>query len=198
MHSTPTRIVLAGSILFLGSLSTVSAVSLQSLPSSLSALPRQPVALTPPGAPKPGTEPPRALPAPPVEAPLAEPSSPSNQHDAHQPPVNAHDLVNMATAPLNHTVVAPVHKVEKKVGRLSEHVVRTVHLGHDRDGARLAEQIRAQVDRQVRRQLLNHATWTPTHLGSGDQFGQALRQQISKNIRRQLGASYVGRHRHEN
>jgi len=108
MHSTPTRVVLAGSVMVMGSVGTVSAVHLQSAPLPFGPASGTPRALSPatPAPQTPPLAPPAAVPAP---APLAPGTASSAE--AHRPPVSARDLINVATAPKRAVTVA-VHDAE--------------------------------------------------------------------------------------
>jgi hypothetical protein len=99
MHSTPARVALAGSILVLGSVGTVTAVQLWSAPAPLGRTSGTPRALFPaptaPQAPAPTS--------PDVAAPPASTSpTPRGRHDG---PVSAPELVQLGTAALSDRTV---------------------------------------------------------------------------------------------
>ena len=106
MSSMPTRLVLAGSVLALGSVGTVSAVHLESAPSPFGTTPDTPLALTPGTAapPAPSLAPPATPPAP--APPASGKSSRSVQSTDPLSPVSAKDLVNLAKGPKRAVTVA--------------------------------------------------------------------------------------------
>lgn len=108
MHSTPTRVVLAGSVLVMGSVGTVSAVHLQSAPLPFGPASGTPRALSPatPAPQTPPLAPPAAVPAPTPLAPGI-----SSSAEPHRSPVSARDLINVAKAPKRAVTVA-VHDAE--------------------------------------------------------------------------------------
>jgi hypothetical protein len=108
MHSTPTRVVLAGSVLVMGSVGTVSAVHLQSAPLPFGPASGTPRALSPatPAPQTPPLAPPAAVPAPTPLAPGI-----SSSAEPHRSPVSARDLINVAKAPRRAVTVA-VHDAE--------------------------------------------------------------------------------------
>jgi hypothetical protein len=110
MHSMPTRIVLAGSVLALGSVGTVSAVHLESAP--LGTMPGTPLALTPvPSAPASSKTPEAAAPVHVLPTPSA--GSTARTKPDERAPLNAKDLVGLAAGPLpKRTVTVAVHQFE--------------------------------------------------------------------------------------
>jgi len=122
MHPTPTRLALAGSILVMGSVGTVSAVSLQSAPAPLARVPGTPQALAAH----------RVAPAPRLHD--AAPSSTTDlvpiAPAVASPPasrpgsvLDARGLVNLATSPLPGGVVkVPVSGLDRPVKRVITHV----------------------------------------------------------------------------
>ncbi|HEX4356605.1 MAG TPA: hypothetical protein VH141_03735 [Pseudonocardia sp.] len=106
MSSMPTRLVLAGSVLALGSVGTVSAVHLESAPTPFGTTPGTPLALTPGTAapPAPSLAPPATAPAP--APPASGKSSRSVKSTDPLSPVSAKDLVNLAKEPKRAVTVA--------------------------------------------------------------------------------------------
>jgi hypothetical protein len=110
MHSMPTRIVLAGSVLALGSVGTVSAVHLESAP--LGTTPGTPLALTPVPATPATTKAPEAL-APVRVLPTPKDGSTARTKSDERAPLNAKDLVDLAAGPLpKRTVTVALHQIE--------------------------------------------------------------------------------------
>lgn len=170
MHPLPTRIALAGSVLFLGSISTVSAVNLQSSPSPLGTVEGIPRAMPSKGAGGPATqspvEPPASAPylaAPEAPAPEAAPTRPTAP--PVQLPATARGLINSATKPITRTLAAPlatvrrttapVHKVVRGVDRLPKDIVRTVTPRHRDLGRKFVDQLSRQIVREVSDQWLD-------------------------------------------
>ena len=98
MHSMPTRIVLAGSVLALGSVGTVSAVHLESAPAPLGRTPGTPLALTHVPATPATTKAPEAL-APVRVLPMPKDGSTARTRSDERAPLNAKDLVELAAGP---------------------------------------------------------------------------------------------------
>ena len=110
MHSMPTRIVLAGSVLALGSVGTVSAVHLESAP--LGTTPGTPLALTPVPATPATTKAPEAL-APVRVLPTPKDGSTARTKSDERAPLNAKDLVDLAAGPLpKRTITVALHQLE--------------------------------------------------------------------------------------
>ena len=114
MSSMPTRLVLAGSVLALGSVGTVSAVHLESAPTPFGTTPGTPLALTPGAAapPAPSLAPPATAPTP--TPPASGKSSGSVKSTDPLPPVSAKDLVNLAKGP-KHAVTVAVGDLARSV-----------------------------------------------------------------------------------
>jgi hypothetical protein len=112
MHSMPTRIVLAGSVLALGSVGTVSAVHLESAPAPLGTTPGTPLALTPvPAAPATTKAP--DVPAPVRVLPTPKDGSTARTKSDERAPLSAEDLVDLAGGPLSkRTVTVAVHQLQ--------------------------------------------------------------------------------------
>ena len=106
MPSMPTRLVLAGSVLALGSVGTVSAVHLESAPTPFGTTPGRPLALAPstPAPPAPSLAPPAMAPTP--TPPASGNSSGSARSTDPLPPVSAKDLINLAKGPKRAVTVA--------------------------------------------------------------------------------------------
>lgn len=104
MPSMPTRLVLAGSVLALGSVGTVSAVHLESAP--VRSTPGTPLALTPatPASPAPSPAPPATAPAP--TPPASGNTSRPAPSDGLRAPVSAKDLTDLAKGPKRAITVA--------------------------------------------------------------------------------------------
>ncbi|HWN33309.1 MAG TPA: hypothetical protein VNP03_11220, partial [Pseudonocardia sp.] len=102
----PTRLVLAGSVLALGSVGTVSAVHLESAPTPFGTTPGRPLALAPstPAPPAPSLAPPAMAPTP--TPPASGNSSGSARSTDPLPPVSAKDLINLAKGPKRAVTVA--------------------------------------------------------------------------------------------
>jgi hypothetical protein len=112
MHSMPTRIVLAGSVLALGSVGTVSAVHLESAPAPLGTTPGTPLALTPVPA-TPATTKAPEVPAPVRVLPTPKGGSTARTNSDERAPLNARDLVDLAAGPLpKRTVTVALHQIE--------------------------------------------------------------------------------------
>jgi hypothetical protein len=121
MHPTPTRLALAGSILVMGSVGTVSAVSLQSAPAPLARVPGTPQALAAHRvAPAPRLD---AAPSSPTDlAPIA-PALTSPPASRPGPVLDARHLVDLATSPLPGGVVrVPVSGLDRPARRVITHV----------------------------------------------------------------------------
>jgi hypothetical protein len=110
MHATPSRVALAGSILVLGSIGTVTAVDLQSAPTPLGKTSGTLLALTPaPTAP----HTPADEATDPIHHPTHSVSDRSSRPDRADAPVKAKDLVKLGTAPLSkHAVTVATEDVE--------------------------------------------------------------------------------------
>lgn len=121
MHPTPTRLALAGSILVMGSVGTVSAVSLQSAPAPLARVPGTPQALT---AHRVGPAP-RLQDAAPVSPADLAPAAPVVAPPSRPGPVlDARGLVNLATSPLSGGVTrVPVSGLDRPVNRVITHPI---------------------------------------------------------------------------
>ncbi|MDT7583129.1 MAG: hypothetical protein QOE32_679 [Pseudonocardiales bacterium] len=118
MHSMPTRIVLAGSVLALGSVGTVSAVHLESAP--LGTTPGTPLALTPVPATPATTKAPEAL-APVRVLPTPKDGSTARTKSDERAPLNAKDLVDLAAGPLpKRTVTVALHQLEDAADSASD------------------------------------------------------------------------------
>jgi hypothetical protein len=112
MHSMPTRIVLAGSVLALGSVGTVSAVHLESAPAPLGTTPGSPLALTPVPA-TPATTKAPEVPARVRMLPTPKDGSTARTNSDERAPLNARDLVDLAAGPLpKRTVTVALHQIE--------------------------------------------------------------------------------------
>ena len=110
MHSMPTRVALAGSVLVLGSVGTVSAVQLQSAPSPLGMIPGAALALSPaPTAPQ-SSSPTLSAPADIAPAPERTPAA-----APHSLPRSAKDLAELAGPLPRRTVSVAVREAEDAV-----------------------------------------------------------------------------------
>lgn len=112
MSSMPTRLVLAGSVLALGSVGTVSAVHLET--AQVRTTPGTPLALAPatPAPPAPSLAPPATAPAP-TPPPSGNTSGPTPS-DGLRAPVSAKDLADLAKGPKRAVTVA-VDDLERTV-----------------------------------------------------------------------------------
>lgn len=226
MHPIPTRIALASSVLVLGSVGTVSAVSLQSSPSPLERIPGTPQALSPPGS---SPRLPAAGPAEPVpvtpDMHIPAPSEGASGGSA----VDAGDLINIATSPLRSGAVAvpvddvarPVRHTVKQVAKQPRRVVRqtgelknkvrdevdsgvdkavrkAVNKADDRHQAKKARQIGNKFGREMARDMAGRF--------GGEIARQAVSRQMESHGEYQAGyramtagwsGEYVGRHRAE-
>jgi hypothetical protein len=119
MPSMPTRLVLAGSVLALGSVGTVSAVHLESAPTPLGRTPGTPLALSPstPAPPAPSLAPPATAPTSPP--PASGKSSRTAPRSDLLGPVGAKDLVNLAKGPKSAVTVA-VDDLQRTVSKVSD------------------------------------------------------------------------------
>jgi hypothetical protein len=176
MHSTPTRVVLAGSVLVMGSVGTVSAVHLQS-----AALPFGPASGTPralsPATPAPQTPPlapPAVVPAP---APLA-PGIPSSA-EPHRPPVSARDLINVATAPKRAVTVA-VHDAEDTLADTIDAALD--HARAHADSGYHADSDDGDDDSAAIRRIAVR--------GSQREFADAVSDQVQREFARQVSERY--------
>ncbi|HEY2100605.1 MAG TPA: hypothetical protein VGH72_29370 [Pseudonocardia sp.] len=131
MHSMPTRIVLAGSVLALGSVGTVSAVHLESAP--LGTTPGTPLALTPVPATPATTKAPEAL-APVRVLPTPKDGSTARTKSDERAPLNAKDLVDLAAGPLpKRTVTVALHQLEDAADSDSDSDSEDSDSGDDED-----------------------------------------------------------------
>lgn len=186
MHPLPTRIALAGSVLFLGSISTVSAVNLQSSPSPLGTVEGIPQAMPSKGAGGPAIHSPEApqasapyLEAPSAPAPESAPTRPSTSGPDRRP-ATARDLVAAAGKPVARTLAAPlstvrrgtapVRNVVRRVDHLPKDIVRTVTHRHRDAGDRMATQLSREIVRQVGAQWLGGSSSgaRPAHQQRGE------------------------------
>ncbi|WP_028936063.1 hypothetical protein [Pseudonocardia spinosispora] len=222
MHPLPTRIALAGSVLFLGSISTVSAVNLQSSPSPLGTVEGIPQAMPSKGAGGATTqspaEPPASAPylaAPEAPAPEAAPSRPSAP--PVQLPATARDLIHSATKPVTRTLAAPlatvrrttapVNKVVRRIDRLPKDIIRTVTPRHRDAGRKFADQLSRQIIREVGDQWLDHGGRNTTARSARQLQGQlgrrisshwassgsdSIRQVVSRSHRSSFGPDSMG------
>lgn len=118
MHPTPIRLALASSVLVMGSVGTVSAVSLQSAPAPLARVPGTPQALAPHRV-APAPRPPDAAPPTPTDLATTAPAARSPRAYRPGPVLDARGLVNLATSPLRKGAVkVPVSGLERSVKRV--------------------------------------------------------------------------------
>lgn len=122
MHPIPIRLALVSSVLMMGSVGTVSAVSLQSAPAPLARVPGTPQALAPHRV---GLAPrlPDAAPPTPTDLGSTAPAAALPPASRPGPVLDARGLVNLATSPLRKGAVkVPVSGLNRPVRRVVTHV----------------------------------------------------------------------------
>jgi hypothetical protein len=199
MHPTPTRITLAGSILVLGSLGTMSAVNLTYSPSPLGAIPGAPQAMSPMQVLRPDEGDRPAAPeeaAPSTPPALAQTRSAPDTKPGARLPVSAHDLVGLATGTLEHAVLVPlddltralpVHDVVKALDHVPDHTVRTVDKVITSATGDLEHELGQRAVRDVGRglgQVL--APRKGTDVPVGNELGAAVARRVGEQVRRTM------------
>jgi hypothetical protein len=197
MHPTPTRITLAGSILVLGSLGTMSAVNLTSSPSPLGAIPGAPQAMSPMQVLRPDEGDRPAAPekaAPSIPPALARTRSVPDTKPGARLPVSAHDLVGLATGTLEHAVLVPlddltralpVHDVVKALDRVPDHTVRTVDKVITSATGDLEHELGQRAVRDVGQVL---APRKDTDVPVGNELGAAVARRVGEQVRRTMNS----------
>lgn len=190
MHPVSTRIALAGSVLVMGSVGTVSAVNLQSAPAPMVPNAGIPGALAPLGTPPP-LPPAQAVPGPPAALPEAVPPA-TNARRGGSGVLGTDDLVAIAKGPLQGRLVtvpvdSTVRRVAKPVRKLARPVrdaVGRVELDRPRQHAR--NQV---VDRLVDRYQARTQRRIGDKFGDkfGDQFGEAIERRIQQRFQDRFG-----------
>jgi len=176
MHSTPTRVVLAGSVMVMGSVGTVSAVHLQSAPLPFGPASGTPRALSPatPAPQTPPLAPPAVVPAP---APLAPGTTSSAE--SHRAPVSARDLINVATAPKRAITVA-VHDAEDTLADTIDDALDHPRGHADSDYHADSDDADAD-DAAIRRVAVR---------GSQREFADTVSDQVQREFARQVSERY--------
>lgn len=122
MHPIPIRLALAGSVLAMGSVGTVSAVSLQAAPAPLARVPGTPQALAPHRV-APAARLPDVTPPTPTDLVPIAPEAPAPPASRPGPVLDARGLVNLATSPLRKDAVkVPASGLVRPVKRVVGHV----------------------------------------------------------------------------
>lgn len=197
MHPIPTRIALASSVLVMGSVGTVSAVSLQSSPSPLDRIPGTPQALSPPGATprlpaEPGAE--AAPGAPDMDVPTATEGARGNST------VDAGDLINIATSPLRTGAVAvpvddvaqPVRHAVNQVAQQPKRIVRETGELKDKVRDKVDSGVNKAVHKAVRKADDRYQATKARKIGN--KFGQEMAREMAGRFGGEMARQAVSRH----